>query len=241
LTHGRLANFQYAAPEQRLRGADVDHRADIYSLGLILNELFTGTIPLGTGYKTVESIAPELPYIDEVVASMIRQSPQDRPQSIDAIKRELAARGTDYISQQRLSRLKATVIPAGQLDDPLVSDPLRIVDFDWENGTLSLVLSQPVNEKWVSALRNMGSYTALHGKGPEMFTFRGDRAVIQSREQDVQDIINHFRGWLPATTRKYEEVLREEHRRQEERENAELQAKIKAEEAKARLRRTVKL
>src|SRR3972149_4359299 len=34
----RLANFQYAAPEQRLRGAEVDYRADIYSLGLLLNE-----------------------------------------------------------------------------------------------------------------------------------------------------------------------------------------------------------
>ena len=33
----RLANFQYAAPEQRNRGSEVDFLADIYSLGLILN------------------------------------------------------------------------------------------------------------------------------------------------------------------------------------------------------------
>ena len=37
----RLANFQYSAPEQRNPGANVDHRADIYALGLILNEFFT--------------------------------------------------------------------------------------------------------------------------------------------------------------------------------------------------------
>ena len=49
----RLANFRYAAPEQKIPGADVDHRADIFALGLILNEMFTGEVPEGTGYKTI--------------------------------------------------------------------------------------------------------------------------------------------------------------------------------------------
>ena len=38
----RLANFQYAAPEQRERGETVDQRADIYALGLILNTPSSG-------------------------------------------------------------------------------------------------------------------------------------------------------------------------------------------------------
>lgn len=41
----RLANLSYSAPEQRTRGAKVDQRADIYALGLILNEMFTGGRP----------------------------------------------------------------------------------------------------------------------------------------------------------------------------------------------------
>jgi serine/threonine protein kinase len=42
----RLANFQYAAPEQRTVGGDVQATADIYALGLMLNELFTGSVPI---------------------------------------------------------------------------------------------------------------------------------------------------------------------------------------------------
>jgi len=44
----RLANFQYAAPEQRTRGGSVGVTADIYSLGLMLNEMFTGLVPHGS-------------------------------------------------------------------------------------------------------------------------------------------------------------------------------------------------
>jgi eukaryotic-like serine/threonine-protein kinase len=47
----RLANFQYAAPEQKMRGRTVDRRTDIYALGLMLNELFTGEIPHAVGYR----------------------------------------------------------------------------------------------------------------------------------------------------------------------------------------------
>lgn len=48
----RLANFfLYAAPEPRVRNSAVDHRADIFALGLILNGMFTGIAPQGTGFR----------------------------------------------------------------------------------------------------------------------------------------------------------------------------------------------
>lgn len=78
-SHERLANFQYAAPEQRIRGGEVSLAADIYALGLMLNELFTGQVPHGTDYTTIESVAPELAYLDGLVAQMIRQNPEARP------------------------------------------------------------------------------------------------------------------------------------------------------------------
>ena len=41
----RLANFEYHAPEQRRSGGVIDARTDIFALGLMLNELFTGEVP----------------------------------------------------------------------------------------------------------------------------------------------------------------------------------------------------
>lgn len=85
----RLANFVYAAPEQRRRHEKIDHRADIYALGLILNEMLTGELPQGAGYRTIGAVAPALGCLDPLVDRMIQQAPDARPASIDEIRKAL--------------------------------------------------------------------------------------------------------------------------------------------------------
>lgn len=237
----RLANFQYAAPEQRIRGKSVDHRADIYAVGLILNEMFTHEVPQGSGYKTISSISPEYSYLDEIVEKMIRQNPDERFNSINEVKALLKVRGADYVTEQKLSVLKTTVIPASEIDDPLVVTPIQIMDFDWDKGLLTLVLSQPVNPRWRNALLNMGSHTSVMGKGPERFTLEGNCAKIPAEERQVQDIINYFKSWIPQITARYKQDLKEEVRRKEEQERQKVRMEIEAEEAKSRLRKNIKL
>ena len=69
----KMANLGYAAPEQRMRGTEIDHRADIYALGLMLNEMFTALVPHGAGYKTIGAVAANYSYLDPIVERMIQQ------------------------------------------------------------------------------------------------------------------------------------------------------------------------
>lgn len=237
----RLANFDYAAPEQCKRGLKVDHRADIYALGLILNEMFTGALARGTNYKTIASVAADYSYVDTVVSQMLCSNASDRPQNIEAIKRQLRARQHEFFVQQRLSELQQTVVPASNLDDELFLNPPKLIDWDWVPDQLTLILSEAVTDRWVLALQTMGGYSSILGKGPDRFTFRNNRAIIPAREFEVQPLIDHFRTWLPAANQRYENLLRQEKAEQTKKEHQKLKAEIEANEARARLRKTIKL
>jgi len=237
----RLANFQYAAPEQRSRGTEIRRLADIYALGLILNEMFTGAIVYGTGYKTIANVRPDYEYLDALVAEMIRQSPQERISSIEEIKNQLIGRKNEFITRQKVSELKDTVVPVTELDDPLIADPPRLANVDWDRNILTLFFQHPINDKWISALLNMGSYSSLLGKGPGEFKFQGNKAIISAREGEIHDIIDHFKGWLPKANKVYEQLLSREKKEAEEKQRKDLQRQIAEQEARQRVLNTIKL
>src|SRR5205823_9793100 len=134
---------------------------------LILNELFTGTVPHGTGYRAIGSIDESFAWLDPLVEQMLRQQPEERPDSILSVKNALIAHQQDFIARQRLDELQGMVVPATTVTDPLADRAPAIVDADYGGGKLILTLDTPVNSRWVDALHNMGNYSFVMGKEPE--------------------------------------------------------------------------
>lgn len=237
----RLANFVYAAPEQKERGHAIGPFTDIYALGLILNELFTGRVPAGTDFQSIASASAEHAYLDDIVSMMLQQDPAKRPQTIDAINQILIGRRKEFVTRQEFDRAKQRVVPLGTASDPLIDDPPRIIDFDWDAGTLTLVLSRPVTGDWISAFQNIGSRHSVMYADVTDFRFVGDKALVRAEASDVQRIVNHFKDWIPKATQVY--VMRRAQAREqfERHERQRLQAEQDALAKKLALRQSVRL
>lgn len=237
----RLANFQYAAPEQRTAGQPVGVPADLYALGLLLNEMITGAVPHGTEYRLISSVSKELSFLDEIVAKMLRQAPQERPASISEIKGLIQRYQSEAVSAQRLSRLSGTVIRAQEIDEPLAHEAPSLIGADWDGRKLTLTLDREVSDYWVNALCQMGSYSSVMGKGPETFSFRGNQAFVDAEEHEVQPTINYFKGWLPVATQKLKFLLEHVAQRQEAERREKLRHEREAEERRLRVLRSIKI
>jgi serine/threonine protein kinase len=226
----RLANFLYAAPEQRTPGKAVATSADIYALGLILNEMVTGSVPHGTEYRLIGSTYNSLGFLDAIVARMISQDPNARPSAIADVKALIQRHEAEAVSLQRLSKISDSVIPIGEIDEPLAHEPPRVVGFDWTNGRLTLTLDRPVTRDWVDALHNIGSYGAVMGIPPSAFSFQGDTATVGTRSNDAQRVIDFFKEWLPLATRTLGQTYEGRIQREQTQRIEKLQAEQRAEE-----------
>jgi serine/threonine protein kinase len=229
----KMANIRYSAPEQRVKGASVDKRADIYALGLILNEMFTQEVPQGAGYKTVEGVTPDYAYLDVLIEKMIQQGPEARPSTIDDIKKELIAKENEFIARQKLDEKQKEVVSAV---DPGKVQPVNLISADYHNGNLVLQLSRVPEPGWMQRFQNpRESYNFIYGKEPSAFQFGGTTAVIAAREIDAQQLINNFKYYSEMATRGYQVDLSEQAAKDE----AERRRKYERELAEAEMRERI--
>src|SRR2546429_1529599 len=99
-----LGTAEYASPEQ-ISTNEIDFRSDIYSLGIILYELLTGTVPyagptpfavmakkLSEPVPSIRNIRPDLsPAIETVIMKALARNPADRYQTATMLAAEFRA------------------------------------------------------------------------------------------------------------------------------------------------------
>jgi tRNA A-37 threonylcarbamoyl transferase component Bud32 len=89
-THEVMGTLLYMAPEQMRRSHTVDHRADIYSVGVVFYEMLTGELPLGRFAPPSHKAAIE-EGVDPIVLRALAREPENRYQWASEMKKDLEA------------------------------------------------------------------------------------------------------------------------------------------------------
>ena len=78
----------YMAPEQTEHPREVDHRADIYSLGVVFYQMLTGELPLGRFAPPSKKVRIDV-RLDEVVLRALEKEPARRYQQASEIRTQI--------------------------------------------------------------------------------------------------------------------------------------------------------
>jgi tRNA A-37 threonylcarbamoyl transferase component Bud32 len=109
-----LGTPQYMAPEQIAQPLTVDHRADIYSLGVVFYQMLTGELPAGKFEAPSKKVMIDV-RLDEVVLRALEKKPELRYQQVGEVRTRLE---TIAALSSAGASAGASVIPGTSIDLP---------------------------------------------------------------------------------------------------------------------------
>lgn len=124
----RLGTARYIAPEQLRSPGSVDHRADIYSLGVLFYEMLTGEVP-AVDFQPPSRKSDVDRRVDPIVSRSLRESPDQRYQRAADLGRDVERLGIPAprraLQWVLLLLLLSVLIVAGTLTPRLLSRTAR--------------------------------------------------------------------------------------------------------------------
>ncbi|MEE3719202.1 serine/threonine-protein kinase [Tumidithrix elongata RA019] len=163
-----IGTVRYAAPEQLDGLSTIDRRADIYSLGIILYEMLSGTDPFGllssshrgsTGSSWIMAHATKPPNsfqefpncnhippdLEAVVMKCLQKSPSDRFDSVDELEQALQA------SVNPVSPDRALSIASASKEDDIFNGETIVSDPNNSSKNLGLLANQPASQPYANS------------------------------------------------------------------------------------------
>jgi serine/threonine protein kinase len=110
MTNMVMGTPHYMAPEQVENPKGVDHRADIYAIGVVLYEMLTGELPIGRFEVPSKKVQVDV-RLDDVVLKALEKAPERRYQNASDVK-DAVTKATAVTSVESYSPTILTPKPA---------------------------------------------------------------------------------------------------------------------------------
>ena len=132
--NGFIGTPEYISPEQA-QSLPVDHRADIYGLGVIVYEMLTGEKP----YRAVDPMGVLVKHVSEPVPEILKVNPDLPPEVDDIIQKAMAKNRNDrYESALDLARALTKVAFGEERTMPSPATLIQMQDASRSSRRLSL-------------------------------------------------------------------------------------------------------